>query len=177
MAFERILDELGQPGRGGAVSGDGAPVMLTFGPIAFSVSAAAFQQFQRSTRYRWPAHERVGVRPVYQYTGPGEESIAISGAIFPTYRGRPSALEELRSLAGEGKPRLLTAGTGESFGRWFIDSVDEERSFLFADGAPRKVTYTLKLRRDDDAPSGRQDGLESAARRVGDVRTVIDAFT
>ena len=176
MAFEQILDDLGPPGREPppAAAGD---VMLTLGEIAFSVSTAAYQTFQRSTQFRWPAHERFGVRPAYQWTGPGEDAITLTGAIFPTYRGRPSMLDDLRSLAAQGEARLMTAGTGEAFGRWILAAVDEERSGLFAAGEARKIAYTLKLRRAEAAPSGRQDRLESSAAAVGNVNAAIEAFT
>ena len=150
--------------------------MLTFGTVAFSVAQAAYQVLRRATRYRVPAHERVGARIAYQYTGPGEDGITLSGTIMPTYRGRPGVLDDLRDLAAAGEARLLTSGTGEGFGRWIVDEVTEERSALFSDGAPRKIEFTVKLLRDDDAPGGRQTRLETAADTTGDVGAVLDAM-
>ena len=149
--------------------------MLTIGPVAFSVAEAAYQALSRATRYRLPAHERIGTQLAYQYTGPGEDSITLSGTIMPTYRGRPGVLDDLRELAAAGESRLLTSGTGEAFGRWVIEEVSEERSGLFNNGAARKIEFTVKLLRDDAAPSGRQTQLEDAAAATGDVRAVLDA--
>lgn len=151
-------------------------VMLTFGTVGFSVAEAAYQTLRRATRYRVPAHERVGTRLAYQFTGPGEDSITLSGGIMPTYRGRPGVLDDLRTLAAAGAPRLLTSGTGEAFGRWVIDEVTEERSALFSTGQPRKIAFTVKLLRDDDAPTGRQTQLENAAAATGDVAAVVDGM-
>ena len=149
--------------------------MLTFGPVAFSVTEAAYQALRRATRFRVPVHERVGTQVGYQFTGPGEDSITLSGVIMPTYRGRPGVLDDLRALGAAGQPRLLTAGTGESFGQWIMGELSEERSALFADGRARKHVFTVNLLRDDAAPTGRQTRLENAAADTGDVRAVLDA--
>lgn len=150
-------------------------VMLTFGTVAFSVSAAAYQALRRTARYRIPVHERIGVRPSYQYTGPGEEGITLSGVIMPTYRGRPAVLDELRALAAEGESRKLTSGIGEDFGRWIVGELTEEQSRLFSTGQARKVAFTVRLLRDDDELSGRLDQLERRASATGNVSGVIDA--
>ena len=152
-----------------------ADVMLTWGTIAFSVSEAAYQALRRSTQYRVPMHQRIGVRPGYQYTGPGEESITLSGVIMPTYRGRPAVLEDLRLLAAEGEAQKLTAGTGEDLGRWIMGDLHEERSGLFSNGQARKVAFTAKLLRDDDETSGLQTGLQQRSAAAGDVSGILDA--
>lgn len=149
--------------------------MLTYGAIAFSVSQAAYQALRRSTRYRVPAHERVGDRPGYQFTGPGEDGITLSGVIMPTYRGRPAVLDDLRALGAEGEAHPLTGGTGEVFGRWIMAEVVEERSALFDNGQARKIAFTVKLIRDDDAPAGETAQLRQSSAAVGDAGAVLSA--
>lgn len=149
--------------------------MLSFGSVSFAVTEAAYRTLQRSTRFRVPAHERVGAQVGYQYTGPGQDGITLSGVILPTYRGRLGVLDDLRTLAAEGEARPLTSGTGEALGRWIVDEITEERSHLFRDGAPRKVTYSVKLLRDDDDPAGGLSQLEQAAAETGDVAAVVGA--
>lgn len=151
-------------------------VMLTFGAIAFDVSGATYQALRRATRFRVAALEHIGKRPGYQFTGRGEESITLSGVIMPTYRGRPAILDDLRALAATGEPQILAAGTGEAFGRWFLDDLNEEQSGLFADGQARKVAFTVKLLRDDDEESGRLARLRQDAAAVGDVASITDAM-
>ena len=150
-----------------------AEVMLTFGDLPFSVSGAVYQALRRATAFRLAAQERIGVRPGYHFTGPGEESITLSGVIMPTYRGRPAMLDDLRALAGES--RKLTSGTGEDLGRWMIAELNEEQSALFDNGKARKVVFTARLLRDEDEPSGRLDGLERRSAAQGDVGAVLDA--
>ena len=148
--------------------------MLTFGTVAFSVTEAAYQTLRRASRYRVPALERVGTELAYQYTGPGEESITLAGAIMPTYRGRPGVLDDLRALAAAGESRLLTSGNGEAFGRWVIEEVSEERSGLFNNGAARKIEFTLNLLRDDGSPRGLQTRLMNAAATTGSTAAALD---
>ena len=151
-------------------------VMLTFGTVGFTVTAAAYQALRRATRYRLPAHELIGGQVAYQFTGRGEDRVTLSGTIMPTYRGRIGALDDLRALGDAGESRLLTSGTGESFGRWVLEEVGEEHSALFSDGAPRMVTFSVQLKHDEDAPSGRQGQLETAAAETGDTNAVLDAM-
>ena len=151
--------------------------MLTFGSVSFSVGGAAYQALRRATRYRVPSHDRIGSSPGYQFTGRGEDSVTLSGVIMPTYRGDPGVLDELRALAGEGRSRLLTTGTGEDLGRWIMDEITEARSGLFSTGQARKIAFTVKLMRDDDTPSGRLAQLERSAAANGNVRAVLDATT
>ena len=58
---------------------------------------------------------------------------------MPTYRGSVGSVESLRELALTGQPHHLSAGTGEVYGLWCLSQVEEDRSGLFADGAPRRV--------------------------------------
>ena len=57
----------------GAAAGAGA--MLTFSPFLFGASTTTYEELQRRTEYRWPAQDRLGRRPSYQSTGPGEDHI------------------------------------------------------------------------------------------------------
>lgn len=151
-------------------------VMLTFGTVQFSVTQAAYQSLRRAAQYRLPQMQRVGTRLGYQYTGPGEESIALAGTIMPTYRGRPAVLDDLRALAAQGRSQVLTAGTGEQLGRWMLAEVTEERSGFFGDGQARKIAFTAKLLRDEDAESGRLARLEQDAAATGDIAAIFDAM-
>ena len=151
-------------------------VMLSFGTVQFSVTEAAYQTLRRAAQFRLPALQHIGTRPGYQFTGPGEESIALAGTIMPTYRGRPGVLDDLRALAAEGRPQTLTSGRGEGFGRWMLAEVNEERSGLFSDGQARKIAFTARFLRDSDEPGGQLTGLEQRADATGSVAAGLDAM-
>ena len=137
-------------------------VLLMLGSWPFGINAASFERLSRRAEFRWPAHERVGRRPVLQYTGPGRDAITLEGVIFPTFRG--GDLARLRALAESGTPELLVDGRGGVYGKWVVARLEETRSFLHRNGAPRKIEYTLELEHyGEDAPGGRLSALERAA--------------
>ena len=153
----------------------GRQVMLSFGGVAFEAPASSYARLQRRSAWRWPSQDRTARRPAYQFLGPGPETIELDGVIFPLYAG--GALpDSLRALAAAGEPRELTSGAGDVFGPWVLTEVEETRTRLYRDGAPRRIEWRLSLARyGDDAPTGRLTTLESRTADVGDVRAVLDA--
>lgn len=150
-------------------------VMLTFGTVSFQVAATAYQALSRATRWRTPTVDRVGGPPAYHFLGPGEDAVTLQGVIMPTYRGRPAVLDDLRAIAGAGEARELTAGTGRVFGQWLLNAITDERTGLFADGAARKVSYTLRFVRADEVRGGLRGALQGAAAAHGDSAAVVNA--
>ncbi|MNG30407.1 Phage P2 GpU [compost metagenome] len=69
-------------------------------------------------------------------------------------------------MADTGKAWPLVEGTGKIFGLWAIESLGDNRSLPFRDGAAQKIDFTLKLKRIDD---GRVDLLGSITGAVGGV--------
>ena len=131
-------------------------MMMMLGPVFFSVDTAAYEQLQRSTQYQWASQSRLGHPklkhfgiggPAYQYIGPGDESISLNGSIYPQYKGGPQQISMMRLTAGLGIAMPLIDSNGFVLGRWLIESVQEDRSELFADGTPRKITFSLSLKR------------------------------
>lgn len=127
-----------------------APVMMMLGGFKFSLNTAVFQEVDRRTSYRWPAQERVGQYDALQFTGPGDDRITLPGVIFPDWRGGTGQVDELRSLASQGRPLQLIAATGDILGEWVIDAVDERASVFKPDGKPRKQEFTVSLRKYGD---------------------------
>lgn len=122
-------------------------VMLALGPYRFSLSSAAYESLRRTTEYRWPTQERFGRRPARQYTGPGDETVEIDGAIYPHYAGGLGQLERMREIAAQGEPHRLTDGRGKIWGQFCIERIEETQTVLFADGTPRKIEFRLSLGR------------------------------
>ena len=183
--FQQFVADLPRADRGEvdavieAAAGAGAAAMLTFGPVLFGASTATYEQLERRTEYRWPAQDRLGRRPSYQSTGPGEDRITVDGVIFAGYRGRPSVLQALRDLAASGEPRTLAGGDGTVYGEWAVLSIRETRTGLYSDGAARKVAWAMDLVARSGASAARDDvrATARAARDAGDVAGAVDAVT
>lgn len=128
-------------------------VMMALGLFRFGIGAADYQSFRRSAAFRWEGVDRIGRAPAMQFAGPGAETISLSGVIYPSFAGSFRQIERMRALAGLGQPMMLVDAMGFVWRRWCIVSVDETRSVLMADGAPRKVEFEMGLTAyGEDAP-------------------------
>lgn len=134
-------------------------VMMMLGAFKFSISTAAYQTFSHSTTYRWQSQERFGQIPAMQYTGPGEDSITLSGDIYPSFAGGLHQLDFMRQCAENGTPLLMVDGRGFIWGRWVIQSIDDVREVFFSDGTARKQAFNLKIMRyvEDLVPATNND--------------------
>jgi hypothetical protein len=119
--------------------------MMSLGDFRFGIETAAYQKLQRSVDYRWPSQARVGRRPAKQFAGIGDDTISLDGVIYPHYKGGLGQLAQLRDLAGQGEPLILTTGTGKIMGKWCIENVTDTGSFFHPDGTPRKQEFRFKL--------------------------------
>ena len=124
-------------------------MLMCYGLFVFGVISAPFDNEQRTTQWRWPANNRTGAEPAYQFVGRGEDAITLSGVLMPEYSGGPMSLTMLREMAGRGEPYLLMRGTGEVLGYWLIESLNETRSELLPDGQAMKIEFQLALKRYD----------------------------
>jgi phage protein U len=120
-------------------------VMMQLGTFKFSLSTAAYDVFTRSTNYRWQGQERFGKIPAQQYTGPGEETITLSGIVYPSFAGGTGQLNSMRAVANTGKPLQLVDGQGYVWGKWIINSIEEAREIFFDNGISRKQGFTMKI--------------------------------
>jgi hypothetical protein len=119
--------------------------MMQLGAFQFSLSTAAYQAFSHSTSFRWQGIERYGQIPAQQYTGPGEESITLSGDIYPSFAGGTGQLASMRRVAATGKPLLMIDGRDYVWGKWVINSIEETKEIFFDDGTARKQSFNMKI--------------------------------
>ena len=119
--------------------------MMALGSYRFSVDSAAYQELKHSQAYRWQAQERLQRRPAMQFLGAGEESIELSGVIYPHFKGGLEQLDTMRAEANKGQPLLLVDGLGFVWGQWVITQIDEGQSFFQGNGQSLKQSFQLKL--------------------------------
>ena len=122
--------------------------MARIGSFTFSIDSAAFQQLERKTSYKWAKQERIGRNPALQFVGREAETITLQGTIYPHFRGGLGQMAQIRALAGSGMPQdfaMCDSESGTVMGRWVVESVRETRTVFFADGAPRKIDFSITL--------------------------------
>ena len=125
-------------------------MMLALGMFVFSLSTLAYQELQRQTEWRHPSSSRVGTAPARQFIGRGDDSITLPGIIFPELAGTTLSLDALRLMANTGKAWPMIEGSGRIYGLWVIESLSETKTVFFRDGTPRRIEFTLSLKRIDD---------------------------
>lgn len=125
-------------------------MMLALGMFVFSLSTLAYQELQRQTEWRHPGSSRVGAAPARQFIGRGDDSITLPGILFPELAGSKLSLDALRLMANTGKAWPMIEGSGRIYGLWVIESLSETKTVFFRDGTPRRIEFTLSLKRIDD---------------------------
>ncbi|MBM1191697.1 MULTISPECIES: phage tail protein [Pseudomonas] len=125
-------------------------MMLALGMFVFSLSTLAYQELQRQTEWRHPSNSRVGAAPARQFVGRGDDIITLPGIIFPELAGTTLSLDALRLMANTGKAWPMIEGSGRIYGLWVIESLSETKTVFFRDGTPRRIEFTLTLKRIDD---------------------------
>ena len=119
--------------------------MLQLGPIQFEINDFSYDQLRRATAWQWPSQERIGRRPALQYTGKAEETIGVSGTLYPPITGGPSLLRNLRAEADRGEPLDLVDGLGNVLGLFVVKGVQETWTEMLDNGLPRKIAFQIEL--------------------------------
>ncbi len=125
-------------------------MMLSLGMFVFSLSTLAYQELQRQTNWRHASNSRVGAAPALQFVGRGEDTITLPGIILPELAGSAISLDAVRLMANTGKAWPMVEGSGRIYGLWVIDNLGETKTIFFKDGTPRRIEFTLTLKRIDD---------------------------
>jgi phage protein U len=125
-------------------------MMLALGMFVFSLSTAAYQELQRQTEWRHASNNRIGAAPARQFVGRGDDAISLPGIILPELAGTALSLDALRLMANTGKAWPMVEGSGRIYGLWIIESLSETKTIFFRDGTPRRIEFTLSLKRIDD---------------------------
>ncbi len=127
-------------------------MMMALGLYVFGLYTVPYQQLQRQMSWRHPANSRIGKRPARQFLGPGDDTITLSGVLYPELTGGKISLAALKTMADEGKAWPLVEGTGIFYGLYVIEELSQTDAVFFPDGSPRKIEFSLKLVRVDDEP-------------------------
>lgn len=128
-------------------------MMMALGLYVFGLRTVPYQQLQRQMSWRHPSLPRVGKRPARQFAGRGDDSITLSGVLYPEITGGKISLAVLKAMADGGKAWPLIEGTGYFYGLFVIEEISETHNTFFPDGAARKIEFSMKLTRTDDEPN------------------------
>lgn len=127
--------------------------LMSLGMFVFELRSVTFDQIQQQLSWRHASSSRVGQRPALQFVGQDTETVTIPGTLYPELTGGEYDLARLRELGDAGEAYALIDGTGLLYGMFVLTDLQITRSVLFADGAARKIEFSLTLKRADDEAS------------------------
>ena len=127
-------------------------MLLALGMFTFGISTLAFDELARRASWRHATLPRIGARDAVQFTGPGEETIAIPGSVYHEIADGDVSLDELRRMAATGDAWSLVDGMGYVYGAFVITGIDDRRKAFFPNGKPRQIDFSIDLLRVDQEP-------------------------
>jgi phage protein U len=124
-------------------------MLMALGMFPFDLPLLAYDELQRRTDWRHARNPRVGARDATQFTGPGDDTISLSGVAYAELCDGRASLEELRRMADAGEARSLVDGAGYIYGAFVITALDEKHKAILPDGTPLRIDFSLDLLRID----------------------------
>ena len=130
-------------------------MMMSLDQFVFSLATAPYRELQRQRSWKHRTSSRVGARDASQFTGAGDDTITLAGMVAPDNAiGTIASIDELAKMGDTGDAYVLVDGIGNVYGAFVIDSLNETATYHTKEGIPRKIEFSLTLRRvDDDALS------------------------
>lgn len=149
-------------------------MMMSLGFFVFERRTTPYQAMEHQKSWRHPDNARVGARPTSQFTGVDNEFITLTGELRPEVTGGQASLNELTKMADKGESYPLIDGSGSSYGYFAIVDFSESKADFFKDGKPRSISFTMKLKRTDDAE--RDTLTNSSFGGLGTAAKILGAF-
>ncbi|HBQ4877912.1 TPA: phage tail protein [Escherichia coli] len=122
-------------------------MMMIYGMFVFQLSTLPHQQIQQSRNWRHVKNERINRSASWQYIGAGDDTITLSGLLYPEITGGEVSLTALTTQAYAGRPWPLIDGVGQIYGMYVITSLQTTRSELDRYGRARKIEFTVAFQR------------------------------
>jgi phage protein U len=156
-------------------------MMAALGLFVFMLKTTPYQSLQYQQSWRYGFNNRVGARPGFQFIGPNNDTITLTGTLYPAITGGRLSLLALELMADSGKAWSFLDGHGNIYGMYIIESFDQTKAEFFVDGAARKLEFTVTLRRVDEnlvemfGDLGEQlsDLKDSALDKLGELKETV----
>lgn len=108
--------------------------------------------------------------PHYVMSATAEIGRVAAGAVPEITGGRLSLLA-LEQMAEQGKAWPLIEGSGTIYGMYVIEGLNQTKTEFFRDGMPRRIEFTLSLKRVDESLSDMFGELSTQLNNLQDTAT------
>ena len=124
--------------------------LMALGMYVFEIPTLAYDQLKRKASWNHPSTSRVGNRDAFQFVGPGDETVSLSGTVYAEIADGRVEIDTLRGMAAQGEAWPLVDGLGNVFGDFVITDIDEQHSYIIDGGYPLKIGFSIDLKRVDN---------------------------
>lgn len=97
--------------------------------------------------------------------------LTLSGVLMPEVTGGRLSLLALEQMAEQGKAWPLIEGSGTIYGMYVIEGLNQTKTEFFRDGMPRRIEFTLSLKRVDESLSDMFGDLSTQLNNLQDTAT------
>ncbi|NPZ19500.1 phage tail protein [Pseudomonas aeruginosa] len=120
------------------------PQQLALGEFVFGLATDfPYERLARKATGGWVDLDIISSKPLSHNTGQGLEALRLSGKA--QWAEGMARVSELRAMLNARVPYTLVDGWGRNWGRWRIDSVNEDQERVIADGTATLLAWTLEL--------------------------------
>lgn len=144
---------------------------MILGNFVFNLKTMNPNTMTRTTEYNWSDSDRIGDIPNLQNLGTASDQIEIEGVFYPAFSGNSllssignsttnglikallqnndvyTSVADIRNSSLCTMANVLISDNGEILGRYVITRIQETQSFFDANGKPKKVEFSLTLKR------------------------------
>lgn len=125
--------------------------LLSLGMFVFAMDTLAYDELQRKRAWHFASNGRVGAKDAIQFTGPGLETITLSGSAHIDLADGEVSLDKLIEMSAEGESWPLVDGRGNVLGNFVITAIDQRHRHFLPDGQPRQIDFGIDLLEAPDA--------------------------
>ncbi|MGL5343228.1 MAG: phage tail protein [Plesiomonas sp.] len=141
-------------------------MMLSLGLFVFMLKTVPYQELQLQKAWRHPTNGRIGLRPSSQFLGPDNDTITLTGTLFPVLTGGRFSMLTLEQMADTGKAWSLLDGAGTIYGMFLIESISQTKKVFFRDGSARQIEFTIVLKQADASLSDMYGNLTEQLTQI-----------
>lgn len=121
--------------------------MMVYGMFVFTLRTVPYQQLQHSQEWRHVKNDRVNKSAAWQYIGPGDDNITLSGVLYPEITGGNLSLAALETIGFSGRPWPLIEGGGWIYGMYVMTRLERGKTEFDQYGLAKKIEFTISLSR------------------------------
>lgn len=126
-------------------------MMMVLGLFVFELRTVPYQELQYQRSWRHATNSRVNRRASTQFLGPDNDTLTLSGVLLPEITGGRLSMLALEQMAELGKAWPLIEGSGTIYGMYVIEGLNQTKAEFFRDGMPRRIEFSLSLKRVDES--------------------------